>query len=245
MWLLPQHRHKGAEGRFQTIFSEELVGYGELAWYDRAGSGQPSEPSEVAHERKNRYERQQLDRVAGSSTRNHPPHQPQYWLGNRYRPDGAVEISPLVTLALGRRHHAGKPAEQTEEPDRSSNRKIGPRINLLQVPLARRNRDDQTCDIEQREGNGRAPRERVAHAAIDRVRLVFGQSNDVRRRFNARQASPKTGDTSTDQHRSQPQRHPRIESPLEQVERERSRSDEEDENPYRPMIEAIVKLVPL
>ena len=42
---------------------------------------------------------------------------------------------------------------------------------------------------------------------------------------------------------AEPERHAAVESPLEQVERQRARRDEEHENPDRPMVEPVVQLV--
>ena len=48
-----------------------------------------------------------------------------------------------------------------------------------------------------------------------------------------------------DEHRAQPQRHPRVEAALEQIEGERTGRDEEHENPDRPVVESVIELVAL
>src|SRR5438552_9249157 len=87
------------------------------------------------------------------------------------------------------------------------------------------------------------PRKRVADAAIERVRAIFGEPDDVRLRLDAGQPSAQTRDARADEHDAEPQGHPRVEAALEQIERQRARRDEEDENPDRPVVEPVVKLV--
>ena len=69
-----------------------------------------------------------------------------------------------------------------------------------------------------------APGERVADAAIQRIRPILGEADDVRPRLDAGQRAAQPGDSGADQHRTEPQRHPRIEAALEQIERQRARA---------------------
>ena len=48
-----------------------------------------------------------------------------------------------------------------------------------------------------------------------------------------------------DEHGAKPERHARVEAALEQIERQRARRDEEDEDPDRPVIEPVIELVAL
>ena len=89
-----------------------------------------------------------------------------------------------------------------------------------------------------------APRERVADAAVERVRTILGEADDVRTRLDARQLAAQTGDAGADEHRPEPQRHPRIEPAIEQVERQWAGRDEEHPDPDRPVREPITDLVP-
>ena len=52
-------------------------------------------------------------------------------------------------------------------------------------------------------------------------------------------------DAGADEHDAEPQRHPRVEAALEEIEGQRAGRDEEDEDPDRPVIESVIKLVAL
>ena len=54
-----------------------------------------------------------------------------------------------------------------------------------------------------------APGKRVADAAVQRVRPILGEADDVRLRLDARQRAAQAGDAGADQHRAEPQRHAR------------------------------------
>ena len=58
-------------------------------------------------------------------------------------------------------------------------------------------------------------------------------------------APAQPGDAGADEHGAEPQRHPRVEAALEQIEGQRARRDEEHEDPDRPVIESVIELVAL
>ena len=88
-----------------------------------------------------------------------------------------------------------------------------------------------------------APGQRVADAAIERVRQILSEADDVRRRLDARQAAAQSGDGRADSDHGEPQPHPPVESVLEQIEGQRTWRDEEHEDPDRPVIESVIELV--
>jgi hypothetical protein len=58
-----------------------------------------------------------------------------------------------------------------------------------------------------------------------------------------RSSAAQPGDAGPDQDDRQPGHHPPVEAALEQLKRQRARSDEEDEDPDRPMGKAVADLV--
>ena len=77
--------------------------------------------------------------------------------------------------------------------------------------------------------------------------MGFGRSSVNRmmygRRLAAGQAAAQERDAGRDDDHAEPQDHPQVETTFEEVERQRTRRDEEDENPDRPVQPAIVELV--
>ncbi len=69
------------------------------------------------------------------------------------------------------------------------------------------------------------------------------KAEDVRLRLDTRKPAAQPGDARANQDGEQPPLHPRVEAVLEQVERQRTRRNEENENPERPVIEPVVELV--
>ena len=63
-------------------------------------------------------------------------------------------------------------------------------------------------------------------------------------RLDARQPAAQAGDARPDEHRRQPERHPRVEAVLEEIERQRSGRDEEHPDPDRPVRQPVADLVP-
>ena len=103
----------------------------------------------------------------------------------------------------------------------------------------------QPGDVQHREGDHLAPGERVADAAIQRVRTILGEPDDVGARLDARQPAAKPGDAGADQHGAEPQRHARVEAACEQIEGQRPGRDEEHQDPDRPVREPVTDLVAL
>ena len=87
---------------------------------------------------------------------------------------------------------------------------------------------------------------RVADAAVERVRAILGEADDVGPRLDARQLAQAARrcpvPSRTTRH---PRRHPGVEPLLEQREGHRAGGDEEDEDPDRPVVQPIADLVAL
>ena len=99
--------------------------------------------------------------------------------------------------------------------------------------------------LSTRERDHLAPGERVADAAVERIRPILGEPDDVRLGLHAGQAAAQAGDAGAEHHDAEPQRHPPVEAALEQIERQRTWRDEEHEDPDRPVIEPVIELVAL
>ena len=111
--------------------------------------------------------------------------------------------------------------------------------------MSRHDGDDEAGDVQHGEGDHLAPGERVADAAVERVRPILGEADDVGLRLHAGQPAAQPGDAGADEDGAEPERHPRVEAALEQVEGERTGRDEEHEDPDRPVIEPVIELVAL
>ena len=162
---------------------------------------------------------------------------------DRDRPHRSVEVPPFVSFALRRRLHARQAPQRAEQPHRAGDREIGHRVHLLQPPRRQWRAPRQAGDIQHREGDDFSPCRRVTHAAIERVRAILGEADDVgrgshpgRRPRRPAMAVP-TSTTPSHVMRSS------IEAAFEQIEGQRAGRDEEDENPDRPVIEPVMKLV--
>jgi hypothetical protein len=162
--------------------------------------------------------------------------------GQRRRPRRCRRNTGFIP---GRGHHARQTAAQPEHPDRRGQREIRNLVDLSDHPAARHDRHDETGNIEDGKCHGRAPGERVTHAAIERIGFVLGESDDVRPRLHARQPASQSRQARSDEHESQPERHTAIETAGEQIKGERPGRDEEHPDPDRPVQEPIVELVPL
>ena len=184
-----------------------------------------------------------LSDVGGGVAREPLPHEPQDRLRDRHRPHRSVEVAPLVAFTLRRCLHARQLTERAEQPEGAGDRKVEPLVHLLQPPFAGDDRVEQPAGIEHRKGDHFAPRRRVADAPIQRVRTIFGEADDVRRRLAAGQLAEEPGDASAEQHHAEPCQETRVEAALEQIERQRSGRDEEDEDPDRPVVDAVIQLV--
>src|SRR5262249_62396244 len=115
--------------------------------------------------------------------------------------------------------------------------------DLPEIPVTSGNRDHQPGDVQHGERDHFAPRERVADASVERVRAILGEADDVRPRLDAGQPAAQSRDRRADEHSAEPQRYPRAEAALEQIEGERTGRDEENEDPDRPVIEPVIQLV--
>ena len=98
-------------------------------------------------------------------------------------------------------------------------------------------------DVEHRERHHLAPGDRVADAAVKRVGPVLREPDDVGRRLAPGQPAAQPDIPVTATTAPSHDHHAGVEPPLEQVERERPRRDEKDENPDRPVVDAVVGLV--
>ena len=111
------------------------------------------------------------------------------------------------------------------------------------MPLAGPHGDDETDDVQERERDHGAPGKRVADAPVERVGLVLRESDDVGLRLDPGQPSASSRDPSAEQHHAQPGADARVESTLEEIERERTGCDEKHPPPDGPMGDAIAELV--
>src|SRR5262249_46340052 len=127
--------------------------------------------------------------------------------------------------------------------DRAGDREIPVTVQLFESPMVRRDRDEEPDDVQERESDRLAPRKGVADAAIQRVWTILRETDDVGLRLDAGQTAAKAGDPGPDEHDAEPRRHARVESALEEIERQRARRDEEHENPDGPVVEAVIELV--
>ena len=188
-------------------------------------------------------EHHQLGSIAAGRRRQHLPEHPQHRLRDGDRPDRPVEISALVPLALRRSLHARQQPERAEHPHRAGNREIRGLVHLPEPPFPGPDRIGQPGDVQHRKRHHFAPGGRVADPAIERIGTILGKPDDVRGRLAARQPATHAGDASGQQDHRQPCRHARVEPALEQIERQRTRRNEEHEDPDRPVIEPVVQLV--
>jgi Family of unknown function (DUF5924)/Protein of unknown function (DUF2914) len=223
----------------------ELVGDRELTGNDRPGARQPSEAGEVPDEGEYADEHRELECVGAARVRQHLPQQPEHRLGDRHRPDGAVEVAALVSFTLRGRLDTRQSTEGAERPNGPREREISQVVDLPQVPTAGDDRHQQPGDVQRRESNCFTPRKRVADTAVKRVRLVLREPDDVRAGLHAGQAAAQARDAGGGHHGAEPQRHPVIEAVLEQIERQGTGRDEEDKDPDGPVIEPVVQLVAL
>ena len=108
------------------------------------------------------------------------------------------------------------------------------------MPFTRDDGVEQPTRVETANATNSPHARGVADAAIERVGSIFGEADDVRRGLAARQLAKETGDACPDQNDAEPRQQARVESALEQIECERAGRDEEDENPDRPVIDAVI-----
>ncbi len=175
-------------------------------------------------------------------------HQPDNRLGPADGPDRSVKIPALVTLALGRRLDTRQLAQRAEEPDRSGEREVGPTsiesasdttrpvtmATTSPVAVQDRERDrlrsTRTCSRHAGTAGWAGPRWK---------RMMYGRARTPGRRPR------RPAIAAPDQDDPEPQRHAQIEPALEQIEGERARCDEEDEDPDRQVIDAVMEFVAL
>ena len=218
---------------------------GELTGDDRPGARQLAAIRQPADEREHADEDRQLQHIASSTRRQHTPEQPEDRLPDTHRPDRAIEIAPLVALALGRRLHTGQPTCRTEHPDDDRQRIVAERIHRPDIPDPGDDRHHEPGAGEHAERHDRTPGERVANPAIKRVGPILGKTDDVRTPLAPGEPASNPGYTGRDQNHTEPDRHSPIEPALEEVEGERPRHDEEDKDPDRPVTEPVIQLVPV
>jgi hypothetical protein len=102
---------------------------------------------------------------------------------------------------------------------------------------------DQAGDVEHREGDHLTPGQRVTDSAVQRIRTVFREPDDVRRRLDAGQTPAQAGDPRAGQDHAEPERHAAVEPSLEQIERQRTGRDEEHPDPDRPVRQTVAEFV--
>ncbi len=217
----------------------------QLARNDRAGARQATEPRQIADKRQDGDKHHQLEGVVERRLRQHSPQEPENRLRPAHGPHRTIEVTALVPLALGRRLDARQLSERAEQPDAPRQREIVGLVHLLERPVAGEDRHDQAGDIQDGEADHLTPRHRVADAPVERVRAIFSEADDVGLWLDTRQRTPQSGYARPEQHRTEPQRHSRIETMFEQIEGQRTRRDEEHEYPDRPVVEPVVQLVAL
>ena len=169
--------------------------------------------------------------------------QPEHGLRDADGPDRPVEYRPLVPFVLRRPLHARQQTERAKQPEAARDRKIRGVVDLPHPPLARRDRPDQPRDVQHREGDDRAPRERVADATVERIGTILGEPDDVRRRLHAGELPEQARRARRTEHDTEPGGHAPVEALREQVERERARRDEERPDPDRPVVQPVAGLV--
>ena len=79
--------------------------------------------------------------------------------------------------------------------------------------------------------------------AVQGVRAILGEPDDVRDRLATGKLSRESRDAGTDEHEPQPDCHPRIKAGSEEVGRQRSWCNEEGEDPEWPVIEPVIEFV--
>ena len=151
----------------------------------------------------------ELDPIRNPPGRRDLPHRPQHRLRDAHGPHRPVEVPALVPFALRRRLDAWQPAERPENPQAHDDRKVRRVVNLAQPPRAGHDRVRETGGVQHRERDHLAPRQRVADPAIQRVRPIFREADDVGPRLDAGQLAPQTRDPRAHEDDEQPQRHPR------------------------------------
>ena len=166
-----------------------LVRDGELAGDDRTRARQLAEPGEVADERQDPEEDDQLDRVAGAAAAARPstsatapaaPSRPPRPSRRSTAARGLRLWSTPSRAAAGRGRRAARSIRRagSTRTGRSASRYHSP------VTIA----TTRPAMLSTRERDRFAPRERVADAAVQRIRPIFGEPDDVRLRLDAGQA---------------------------------------------------------
>ena len=190
------------------------------------------------------HEDDELEGVGRARLRQHLPQHAEDRLRNRHGPHRAIEVTPLVPFALCRWLDSRQQAKGAEKPHGADDRKIRDVVHLPQLPGACHDGHDEPGDVQHGEGDDLAPGQRVADAAVERVRTIFSKSDDVGTGLDAGQAAKQAGNAGTDENGQQPQRHPPVEPVREQVECQRPGRDEEHEDPDRPVRQSVIDLVP-
>ena len=210
---------------------------------DRPRARQQPAAGEVARPGEDGNECHELERIGGAGVGQDFPEQPQHRLRDADRPDRPVEEAAFVPLSLGRWLDPRQAAERAQHPDRHDDRKVGGVVHLPHHPRARDDGVGEAGGVQHRKGDHLAPRQRVAHPAVQRVGPILGEAEDVRGGLDAWQLAAQPRDAGAGEHDRQPARHSPIESALEQVEGQRPRRDEEDPDPDRPVREPVGDLV--
>ena len=97
---------------------------------------------------------------------------------------------------------AGQLAQGAKQEDQGAEGEVGIAINLLHVPDAGEGGDDQSGQIEQRKVERGVPGEGVADAAVEGIRPILVEAQNVGAGLGAGQLSAQAGDAGADKHRA-------------------------------------------
>ena len=175
--------------------------------HDRTRARQPAATREVADVREDADEDRELQRVRRPASAAAPSRAATAPAARRTPPRPSRRSSG----ARGPRSSVdgftrGSRPSSAEQPDRAGHREIGHVVDLPQLPAPVTIATTRPGDVQHRERDDRAPRERVADAAVEGIRLILGEADDVRRGLDAGQLAAQARDAGADQHDAEPQR---------------------------------------
>ena len=217
----------------------ELVGDHGLAGEDGAGAGELAAVGGQAYEGEDEDEDGELEGVGGAGVGEELPEEHQNGLGDGHGPDGAVEVAALGSLAEGGAADAGEFAEGSEEKDQVAEGRVGVVVDLLQVPAAGRDGDEEAGEVEQGEAEDGVPGEGVADAAVEGVGLVFVEAENVGAGFGSGKAAAEGGDAGGEENEGEPEEVAAVQAVGEEAEGERTGGEEEDPDPDGPVCETV------
>src|SRR5260370_33848092 len=107
-------------------------------------------------------------------------------------------------------------------------------VELSQAPYASGDRIDEAGQVERGKCDQVTPCDAVTDPAVDWIRLVFAEADDVRFRLGTRQAASPSRDFGEQHHRAQPQFYSFVETPAPQVGKQRGGRYETTADPTGP-----------